>query len=44
MRSVPAFDGAYFSGVEQEAVWDRFSTEHHNDRGDSSSYNIIKRA
>lgn len=24
---VPAFDGAYFSGDQKEALWDRFYTE-----------------
>jgi hypothetical protein len=34
---VSAFDGAYFSEREKGALWDKFFTGAHNDRGDPSS-------
>jgi hypothetical protein len=42
---VPAFDGAYFSEREKEALWDRFFTEApQRQRRSVERYNIVKRA
>ncbi len=42
---VPAFDGAYFSEREKEALWDRFYTEApQRQRRSVEQYNIVKRA
>jgi hypothetical protein len=42
---VPAFDGAYFSEREKEALWDRFYTgAPRRQRRSVERYNIVKRA
>jgi hypothetical protein len=42
---VPAFDGAYFSEREKEALWDRFFTgAPRRQRRSVERYNIVKRA
>jgi len=42
---VPAFDGAYFSEREKEALWDRFYTgAPQRQRRSVERYSIVKRA
>jgi hypothetical protein len=42
---VPAFDGAYFSEREKEALWDKFYTgAPPRQRRSVERYNIVKRA